>query len=406
MTEAAATLERLWPGKAAPVHSAGAGADLSAWHQTLDPVNPFGWIMVNSSGIPRRFSISGGSGCPADLPRGLPVAVAIIHSYSAADPLDASTLAGRWLENGEFVYYGSMNEPYLPAFRPPKLVAELAAAGIPLGAALRQGPSEPFGRPWRWSTSATRSIAFTRRRLMLSRTASPLAEGKRSPSTSKQWDAQEITAAARPAPPGRRWPMGQPGCIGASPRPSAPCAIRRARKSPQASRVRGRRDLIGWEQTLTSMDRGLLDPPLRRVWDELLTDTLLNAGQTQRLLDTLRGIPSEECSPRLSDVIETLAMGRLAELAASRSFPQALDLWDALIHRPWPAGSDFPAQLTGRLAAVVDRDPIHFLPPYRERLHRVAASFDANPGRSSLTTLLQGELKRLDSPRPPGDERQ
>ena len=99
-------------------------------------------------------------------------------------------------------------------------------------------------------------------------------------------------------------------------------------------------------------------------------------------------------------------MSRLAELAGSRSLPQALDLWDALIRRPWPSGSEFPAQFTHRLAALVDRDPSHFLPPYRERLRRVAASFEANPERSSLTTLLQGELKRLDSPRPPGDERQ
>ena len=88
--------------------------------------------------------------------------------------------------------------------------------------------------------------------------------------------------------------------------------------------MRGRRDLSGWEQTLTSMDRALLDPPLRRFWDELLTDTLLNAGQTQRLLDTLRSIPPAECDPRLSDVIETLAMSRLAELADSRSFPRHL----------------------------------------------------------------------------------
>ena len=40
---------------------------------------------------------------------------------------------------GAFVYYGSVNEPYLSAFRQPGLVAELMAAEVPLAAALRQG---------------------------------------------------------------------------------------------------------------------------------------------------------------------------------------------------------------------------------------------------------------------------
>ena len=127
-------LGKLSPGTARLVHRAGTEASITAWHQTLGAVNQFGWIMLNSSGGPRQFSISGGGGIPANLPRGRPAAVAIIHSFSAADPLDASTIAGRWLENGAFVYFGAMNEPYLPAFRTPRLVASLAAGEMPLGA--------------------------------------------------------------------------------------------------------------------------------------------------------------------------------------------------------------------------------------------------------------------------------
>ena len=133
MTEAAEVLGKLSPGTARLVHRAGTEASITAWHQTLGAVNQFGWIMLNSSGGPRQFSISGGGGIPANLPRGRPAAVAIIHSFSAADPLDASTIAGRWLENGAFVYFGAMNEPYLPAFRTPRLVASLAAGEMPLG---------------------------------------------------------------------------------------------------------------------------------------------------------------------------------------------------------------------------------------------------------------------------------
>ena len=212
MTEAAATLERLWPGKPAPVHRAGDAADLSAWHQALDPVNRFGWIMVNSSGIPRRFSISGGSGCPADLPRGRPVAVAIIHSYSAADPLDVSTLAGRWLENGAFVYYGSMNEPYLPAFRPPKLVAELAAAEMPL----ERGPEARAERAVRPPLAP----GLPRRpALSLSRAGDSCSPESRLPGPMEEGALRPRTVGC----PGdhRRGPTGIPGAAGRWDNPAA-----------------------------------------------------------------------------------------------------------------------------------------------------------------------------------------
>ena len=88
-------------------------------------------------------------GRPSDIPRGVPAAVAMIHSFSAADPTDPQTIAGRWLAQGAFAYFGAVNEPFLLAFRPPGLVAELVSAEVPLVAALRQGELEPFGFPWR-----------------------------------------------------------------------------------------------------------------------------------------------------------------------------------------------------------------------------------------------------------------
>ena len=149
MAAATRTFGRLWYEGPAPIHRAGADADLAAWHDAFDPVNRFGWIMINSSGTPWQFSIPGGPGRPADLPRGRPSAVSTIHSFSAADPTDPSTIAGRWLESGAFVYFGAMNEPFLHAFRPPKLIAELIAAELPLSAVLRQADNELYGRPWR-----------------------------------------------------------------------------------------------------------------------------------------------------------------------------------------------------------------------------------------------------------------
>ena len=122
---------------------------LANWHRAVDPVNRFSMVMFNSSGGPEMFAISGGVGRPSDIPRGMPAAVAMIHSFSAADPNDPQTIAGRWLSQGAFAYFGSVNEPYMLAFRPPGLVAALLAADVPFVAALRQGELETFGFPWR-----------------------------------------------------------------------------------------------------------------------------------------------------------------------------------------------------------------------------------------------------------------
>ena len=133
-----------------PVEQAeGSRADLKRWHTTFEPSNRFGLFLINTSGGPDCVSITGGPGRPGDVPRGVASAVAMIHSHSAADVTDPDTIAGRWLANGAYVFFGSVNEPFLPAFRPPGLVTELIAADVPLVAALRQSEQEPFGFPWR-----------------------------------------------------------------------------------------------------------------------------------------------------------------------------------------------------------------------------------------------------------------
>src|SRR5262249_60764650 len=93
-------------------YAAGQAAGLANWHRVMDPWNRFGLIWVNSTGEPTDFSIAGGPGRPADVPGGCPAAVVLIHSFSAADPADPATIAGRWLTQGAFVYFGSVNQPY------------------------------------------------------------------------------------------------------------------------------------------------------------------------------------------------------------------------------------------------------------------------------------------------------
>ena len=147
MKAAPARLSRVLRG---PIEYAeGPQADLKHWHAAVAPVNRFGLFLINTTGGAGDFSIAGGPGRPGDLPRGMLTAVSMIHSFSAADPADPQTIAGRWLTNGAYVYFGSVHEPFLPAFRTPGLVSELIAADVPLVAALRQSEREPFGFPWR-----------------------------------------------------------------------------------------------------------------------------------------------------------------------------------------------------------------------------------------------------------------
>ncbi len=134
MKSASAQLGRMLPG---PVERAeGSDADLQHWHTTVAQANRFGLFLINTSGGPDYFSIGGGPGRPGDLPGSVFSAVSMIHSFSAANPADPQTIAGRWLTNGAYVYFGSVQEPFLPAFRPPGLVAEMIAADVPLVAAL------------------------------------------------------------------------------------------------------------------------------------------------------------------------------------------------------------------------------------------------------------------------------
>ncbi len=107
MRPAAADLSTVIAGAGSVVYRSGDEAGLANWHRAVDPVNRFGMVLFNSWGGPDWFAISGGVGRPSDIPRGVPAAVAINHSFSAADPNDPQTIAGRWLSQGAFAYFGA-----------------------------------------------------------------------------------------------------------------------------------------------------------------------------------------------------------------------------------------------------------------------------------------------------------
>jgi hypothetical protein len=392
MTEAAAVLGQLWPEVARPLHRAGAEANVAAWHQALDPVSRFGWIMVNSSGGPRQFAISGGGGVPADLPRGRPAAVSMIQSFSAADPLDSSTIAGRWLANGAYVYFGSMNEPYLDAFRTPRLVTELAAAEIPLSAVLRQGESERFGRPWRLVYLGDPLYHFP----------SLKAQSRQNRAAPKSWrggssapvagSAEVITAGLVHVDPSADPAARLQGCLTAA---MAGLCQPDPGQGGDGRSSEAQNDVSTWPSVLTAIDRQTLAPAIRPVLDELVIDTLFCRGEQTRLLDWLGIIPPAEWRPRVRDAFETTAMSRLSALSRDRSATPILDFWEQMLERPRPVSSGFPAQLTARLAAVVESDPVRYREPYQKRLMQAAAALAAKPEQSPQAAIIGSELSRL-----------
>jgi hypothetical protein len=394
LVAAADQLRRAWTGTNEVSLRASPRADLVSWHRTIDPLNHFGFVWINSSGSPRSFTIPGGPGRPADVPGGFPAAVVMIHSYSAADLSDPQTIAARWLAQGAFVYYGSVNEPYLLAFRRPDLVAELMALEVPLAAALRQGEAEPFGRPWR-----------------LIYLGDPLyrvqghggAAGRLGPrdweaisDSYERWPIVEVATSESPPEPDRQtsddvlvnWCLD--GAIGG-------LALGRPQDDRGASRDGPRR--LDWRSVLSRIRRDRLDRALRPVYEDLLIDALRESGAFDELQARLMRIPADERRPRVWQALETGAMARLARLAHNRGsvpdFAQALDLWDEVIRLSWPASSEFPAQVTERVSALVEAHASQRLTLWLDRLHKAADELADRPGQAPHARLVAAERDRV-----------
>jgi hypothetical protein len=393
MAAAARTFSRLWPEDAAPIHRAGAEADLAAWHDLFAPVNRFGWIMINSSGFPRQFSITGGPGRPADLPHGRPSAVSNIHSFSAADPTDPSTIAGRWLESGAFVYFGAMNEPFLHSFRPPGLIAELIAAELPLSAALRQGDHELYGRPWRLVYLGDPLYRLTASGLLAPWNRLDPDSGPNFVQHQHRSTAVEITSAAAALRPSANETDRVRWCLTAG--IAEHCHSGNSWKTHQnaAGSSAGPPD---WRTILLSIDRQQVEPMERPVLEELVMDSLLHSRSPDRLQTWLKRIPPDQRRPRVWMTLESLAMSRLASFASADQIAAALDLWEDVMRRPWPSRSEFPADFTERLAAMVDADAPRNLEPYHQRLTSAARSF-ASIAEYPHAALIRNELERVEN---------
>ncbi|MEI7671933.1 MAG: hypothetical protein WCK00_07455, partial [Deltaproteobacteria bacterium] len=122
---------------------------LLKWRSLTTPWNLNSLICLNSSGGGKYWSIGGGNGTTDDFPIGVPAAIHVTHSGSAADPYDPDTLAGRAVWGGAYWYFGSTSEPFLAAFQPPRYYAPRLMAGAPFAATFRLRTDDRFWSPWR-----------------------------------------------------------------------------------------------------------------------------------------------------------------------------------------------------------------------------------------------------------------
>lgn len=364
MHSATSRLEGLLP----LTHRSGDRASLAGWHQAFDPVNPFGLVMINTHGEPTRFHVTGGTALTGDVPQSGPAVVLMTHSFSAADPLDPGTIAGRWLANGAYVYYGSMNEPALQAFRTPDLVAALAAQGMPLGAATRQSPPEPFGRPWR-----------------LVYLGDPL------------YRVRPKEQAARIAP--TDWPVAASWPrYGHFPRPAADAANTAklhwivkeavARLQRDEARTDPADDLV---KDLLELRRTQLEPGLRPFHEALLADLLLHTNRPGALYAQLVQIPPPDRTPEARRLLETCQLLLVQQFAASRDFTRAEALWSELVRSG--ASPAMLEQVTARVGAMADSPDRRA--HWRDVLTAAQRLLKSAPG----TAVIEAERKRLETHR-------
>lgn len=346
-----------------------ARATVAGWHKTFDPSSPYGLLWVNSHGSPTVFHLAGSEpASPADIPRGTPSAVALIHSFSAADFADPDTVAGRWMAQGAFVFYGSVNEPYIDAFRPPLVIAELLADKVPMAAAVRRLQAEPRGYPWRLiylGDPLYRVFAEAGgSNRVRPREPSPLGpEVLEAPRTDTHAPADARLAWAVDA------------------------ALARLRPGPDGAPAPG---LAGLVDDLAAIRRGDLAPGRRPAYDALVGEAWLEAGRRGDLIARVGAIPPAERSPALRRLREACLASELADAIAADDFGRARSAWSGTVGSD--AGPDFQAHATARAGRLADADPGRrpaWLAALRDALRR--------PLPPAVAAALRSEIRRAEA---------
>ncbi len=337
-------------------------ASLTGWHEAFEPFNSYGLVLINTHGSPTQFNLPGGPGQTADVPASVPTAVLMIHSFSAANTENTNTIAGRWLAQGAFLYFGSLNEPYLQAFHPPSLIASLAASHIPFSAIVRQSPPSAFGRPWR--------LIFLGDPLyrLESKPKPRVAEWK----TDVDWEVSKEFLKPSPDDPADvrlNW-----------------CVKTAYFRLQRGSKPREKAELA---DVLLTIDRAKLHEDLRPTYDSFLCDALLAANRPQDLLLQLSAIPVDTRSAQARMIWETLELSRLQQFVSRRDFESGVKLWSETVGVPAP--DDFHQQATARIAALADTRDRQVA--WRKRL----ADAQATGTAPQAAPVVERELKRIEA---------
>jgi hypothetical protein len=336
-------------------------ATLAGWHAAFDaPGRPPGLTFINSHGQARSFAVNGAIAHALDVMPSPPTAVSMIHSYSAADPNDPDTIAGRWLAQGAFLYHGSMNEPQLPAFRLPGVAAELLAVGVPFAAAVRPMPGEPYGEPWKLVVLGDPLYAL------------PRPEDRRARFLDYPTPPAWVVYAATPPPA-----------------PDAPEAARLA-WAVNAALVQTTASAAdssdGIVAVLRSVDRARLPEALRPIHDELLAVVLYQTGRFDGVRAAVTAVPKAERSPTAARLAFSASLAEFSRAVAAQDFERAAGAWSALARSE--ADAEFKKSVTARLAPLADT------PSRRDTWRaRLRAALEAGDARE----VFAEELKRVEA---------
>ena len=114
-------------------------------------------VLINSKGGVVYFALGDGNAYPGDIPLlESPAAVHLVHSWSSRVPGSVRSVAGRWLEHGAYLFYGSIDEPFLRAFVHTPQVAGRLLGGLPWGVAVR----EPTSPAWKLNVLGDPLVTF------------------------------------------------------------------------------------------------------------------------------------------------------------------------------------------------------------------------------------------------------
>ncbi len=335
---------------------------IQGWRGVMGGLNRFGLVLINTKGMPSYFDLPGGVAHAFEVMPSVPAAVSIIHSYSAADPTDPRTIGGRWLAQGAFVYFGSMDEPYLSGFRTPALYADLLAAGLPFAAAMRKMPGEALGQPWKLVVLGDPLYR-------------PLRRGPEPPRAADLAATAGWTAYAEAPAPG----------------PDAPDSARLAWTLNAAivglTTARARpADPVDLLAVLRPVDRQGLAPRVRPILDDLSVVLAYRARRMGEVRDIARKIPAEERSPTVVRLAISAGLVDLHAAIDRRDYDRAVGPWLELMRLD--AEKFFYEQATAGVGSIADTPPRR--DDWRKRL--LSARDALGPGPAA--EVVAEELKK------------